>query len=503
MRLIKLSFVETADLPDCYIRPYEANFRKEIGESFSKATEGASRISAESLAKVTHSMIAPSAGRAIQSNIDNGWGASRLMFAMVVEVAARGEDDRYLYIVGSTDQASYTTRRRKVSFDQEMRLNFNSITRVLMTQSMYRGDKVYVPKIETHDQVLNRRSIQNNQDAKRPATARPVDLFRRVSSTARFGGLLDSSGINGRDYTGGFTSPLVASSRVNNSPSHYLSRSLSAWIKKSADPNNNFHGDMDNEDIADDAVALVGENLLEDDPYISAIARDTNILRNGFITYGELMDLNPDYDDNRNTGLLRMSDRRVDRRADRNCWRAADNETIAAQIIANSLPGIMINSMYSIVKDIVINTRCRMGESPLQSAFPQPFIPGMSIRGNFPYFESKIVDVMLHEITHGGMFDVEAHINANIDTEIEITISIDGGEDRFYVFPVFADAMIAPTLQEDLDSLTHISDSCVRLGRYLSNDRLGKHPNHSDNSLIDTTLDISRARDGRSTKLKY
>lgn len=386
-----------------------------------------------------------------------------------------------------------------------MKLFFNSITRVHMAQASYRGGStIWQPSIKAHDQILNRSAINGTRRRTdlTPTTARPSDLFNRKGSESAFGSHLRASGSNGNNTTGSFSSQLRASTRENNDPSRYLYRGLTAYAQATAASGQNAYGDEDDDTVMASASDKAPENVLEVDPYLERLKQDTGILESGYITFGELMDLNPEFDEETSLPFIPFENRKntVDL-AGAQSWNADTPECLAATIIAQSLPVVMINAMYSKVDNLIFNTRARMGEPRVLAGRCTPFIPGLEATSTLDYFESSLETVLLRGISHNGLFDIDATINANIDQDIEIWISLDGGDENYFVFPAFADSLLAPVLSDNIQTVDLLADDIVKLAANVHRARDKTTPSHvNENRGIDLSSSVSSARSERDDR---
>lgn len=499
MELIKMTFVEADSMLEQYIRPHSIDLRPSSVKIFSEATDNGSRLSPMKLAKGAAGLFLPETKNAVKlrAHAPNDWDHKRIMFAMVVAVMQRDHSCEYEYIVGTTDHAGYTTSGTRVTFDRKMKLYFNNITRIHLSESSYRGNRVWQPKIQTHDQILNRdalRGFDNRRSRDLPVSLRPTDLFRRQSGSGEFGSFVQSRDLKVNNMCGAFTSQLKASSRRNNSTSNYLASTLSAYSAAAADPSLAHYGEDHDAETLRVANDKVDETVLERDPYLEEIRRNTRILDDGYITFGELMDLNPDFDEDRQLPFRNLSGNRQ-RIHNQAGWKGDDDETLAAIMISRGLPGIMIMSQYSEVRDLVINTRARQNEYKVVAGKISPYVDGISVKANWPYFESQVEDVLMHEITRGGVFEVEARIHANIDQFIEIWISVDGGEEAYFEFPVCMDALVAPTQDSDTKAFDSLSKGVMDLAAELSARRSSQDAGHTTTPSISLSSDVRRARE--------
>lgn len=505
MKLLKLSLVETGGAMDGVIRSFDTDFKQSDIDRIIDLTDDGKNVSAFKLAEAisaNDSMIVPTTEFKVHSQIENGWNERRLMFAMVVEVQTTRNSSHYEYIVGYTDKSDYSKLHGKAKFDQDMKLFFNSITRVHMTGAAYRGgERIWQPSIKAHDQILNRSAINGRRRRTdlTPSTLRPMDLFNRKGSESAFGSHLRASGSIGTNTTGSFSTQLRASTRENNDPSRFLARSITAYTRATS---SNGSGDIEGDDddtLMATASDMAPENCLDVDPYLEELRRDTAILDSGYVTFGELMDMNPDFDEDSQLPFTPYEVRRntIDL-AGASSLNADTPEGIAAYVIAQALPAVMINAMYSKVDNLMFNTRARMGEPRVLAGRCSPFIPGLDVTSTIDYFESELEHVLLRQISHNGLFDIEATINANIDQDIEIWISIDGGPEQYFPFFAAGDSLTAPMLADNIDTVDLLADEITKLAESVRRARDDHSPSHvTENRGIDLSSDISSARDDR------
>lgn len=505
MDLIKLAFTQLAPMHDQYITPYSFDMRKHTIDEFAKVTNDGLNISPFRLAKAASGLLVPNTARErrLNAHAPNGWDTDRLAFAMVVAVNNRGRSKTYYYIVGTTDSDMSSGTDSKIKFDKRMKLYFNSITKVHMNESLHRDRAVWVPKITGHDQILNRDALKGFDNdrvdfGERPVSLRPTDLFRRRTGAQQFAGhFAGDAKVN--NLCGAFTQQLKSSNRDNNSTSLYLSRTLSAYMSSAADPDLAFHQDTGDHDTLNHAHDRVQENDLELDPYIEAMKEQHRILDDGYIRFSELVRMNPDFDFEKIIFGRQKRGSTISLSTQAG-WKGTDNETMAARIIARSLPNFMINAMYSEVENLVLDTTVRSGQNQVEVAKVWPFVDGISVRGNWPYFEGACRDILIHEATCGDRYSLTAKIDANIDRLIKIRLRIDGGDEAYFEFPACMDASLAPTLESDNKAFDALAKGVVGLASELSGRRLNAAPSHTDSPSLSLSSDVRQAREDRDAR---
>jgi len=230
--------------------------------------------------------------------------------------------------------------------------------------------------------------------------------------------------------------------------------------------------------------------------------RDTGILDSGYVTFGELMDMNPDFDEDTQLPFTPFNVRKdTINLQDATPWNADTPEGIAAYLISISLPAVMIHSMYSKVDNLILNTRARMGEPRVLAGRCTPFIPGLDATSSIDYFESTLEHGLLRQLSHNGMMDIDCTIDANIDQDIEIWISIDGGPEEYFAFAAHCDSLVAPTLTDNIETVDLLADDIVKLASKVVEARDNRHPSHvNENRGIDLSDNVSSAREDRDRR---
>jgi len=501
MRVLKLNFVEVPPMAEQYIRPYDFDMKNSRIDDLARLTDDGTNILPERLAKVSSSLMSPTTQRREKfvSQIDKGWGQARIMFSMVVETSSRPNHQEYEYIVGHTDHDGFAIQSggRDVILDNKMRMYFDQITHINLSGGFRRDREIWTPSIKASDLVLNRDTLRGfghddlaSGAGHRALTKRPTDLFRREGADLNYSSRnfsLDnksndrSADTNTNNTVGTFTTTLKMSSRDNNSPTSFLHRTLDGFV--TAASGLGLSNDSSPYGLPDErenklsnlkrAYGTVDENDPSADRYIEELKESTRILNSGYITYGELMEMNPEFVKSAQEDFALADKRKSYRHTDTRQWRGDDPETIAAFQIACSLPGMMIKNMYSKIDGLAINS---YGHSKLQritGGITSPYIEGIDTAATWPNFEHQVSEVLIHEVTRGAM-NFEAKIDANVDGYIDIWIRVDGGPESFHSFPAFCAGVVAPTLDTDVKSLSNMSRNVTDISNNLADSRMNR-----------------------------
>lgn len=503
MEVIKLTFIETPEFNDQHIRSYDTDLKSGMIEDALRRTRTADTFSPITVGRIASNLIRPT-GQSGLANIEGGWGRTRLRFAMVVALSDRNYHKEHSYITGYTDFADYSVMEDgNVRFDPDMKMYFNSVSRVSLIAYDNHGTNVMRPKLESHDQVLSRSSMgRNSRDS---ALMRPSDIFRRRNldvDDSIMGGL---SGTYTETFNrvGAFNSELAFSTRRNNSPTAYLHRSISSYAKSSDDVNasmgaSGYAGDHD--EVMAGVIDRVDENRIESDPWFDEKLRsETNALRSGYISYGELLATNPDLDEDRIVGLAALDRNERYRHEAAMNTRSDAPEAIAAQILAGSIPSLMLNAMYSRVENLVIDTHALYEEDRVIPGMAFPFVDGLDTSSTDMYFIDQIEHMVIPDISRNGMFSVTATLTIDIDGVIEGNISVDGGPEEYFCFPVFSDALNANVLSDSFERLDRISSDVMSVSEAFYQDKERRNarevPDRSTGSYRSTPLESNGPTD--------
>lgn len=505
MRLKKLMFVETRGAADAVIRTFDTDIRQSDIDRIIDLTDQGTNLTPARMARAlgtNTTIITPSTEFKLAGQIENGYGESRIMFAMVVEVHTSRRSSHYEYIVGFTDKSDPSYLSGQAIFDPDMKMYFNSITRINMTETTYRGSAVWQPSLKAHDQILNRAAIVGSRRRRSdqvPVSLRPSDLFNRKGSESHFGQHLRQAGSTGNNTTGAFSQQLRASTRENNDPTRFLTRSLDAYSRALAKSEEGTADRSDDDRLMVDASDNSPETCLDVDPFLETLREYSAIMESGYVTFGELMDNNPDFDQEHHHSFQPYHKREatIDL-AGAASWNSDADECLAATIIAQALPVIMMKAMYSKVDDLVLTTRV-LGDQPrVHAGRCSPFIPDFDPEATIDYFETTVEQLILETISQNGMRDVDVLIHANIDQDIEIWISIDGGEEHYFPHATFADSFSAPTLGGGMATIDTMADNIVKLAHGVRGSRERNHPTHVEtNTGLDLSTSVSSAREER------
>lgn len=495
MKILRMSMFETDGAIPVPIRPYEMDMRSKgtLVEDLVEATDFGRSIDNVRMSKIASGLLVPST-RSIHTEIPNGWGERRIMFAMALQVNENAYMEDIRYITGYTDHNDISALDGNVKFANDMRLYFNSIAKIQLSEVAVRGGRGVQPTVKENNLMLLRSSVSMDRGTggrrhNKPSLMRPYDVFARAGSNTVVNklhrNLADSSNIN--IVTGTFGTETALSSRRNNNSANYLSQALSGYMGARAAShdsasNSGMMGD-DEVNHNSNTSARLQESQIQDDVMFDEMARFSEIAQQGYITWGELLRMCPEFDEDRELPYVTWDSRiksasRKYRDADTTnrdyvsgladyqssaSFTESTTESLAALMIAQALPEILINAVYSKLDGLVIDTHPALHEPDIYMGLPHPFFDKVPVSYGARYLEDQLRHVVLPNISRNGAVHVQAHINANIDQDIEIWIQIDGGPEEYFIYPAWGEHALPPIMTDDVKDVHQLATSIANV----------------------------------------
>ena len=501
MEVKKLVMREMPRYSDQYLRPYETNARDgRLIDALEQATAGGEIIEAGSISDISGRIIIPTSRVDGLGKIQNGWDEQRFMFMMEVVVHKSATSRVHMVISGYTDHSEMsrvTNHSRKGVLPDDLRFYFNS-TYKLRTLRVNRGNEMGY-RINTSDagQILTRteRSDLSRNDRRGTVTLRPEDVIINNSSSEAFRDLLDDPDyidITGetdeyRDTRPEFREAIKVSRRSNTNSSDWLANTLSAL----RDAEDDFA--ESDKSVAVRARGKVREALLENEDFWEELAKDSQIMSSGYVEWGELKDWNRDLESVTDVSAGERT-RGIDKRG-YSRWDDTTNEALAATIIKDTIIGYMIEFLY-ITVNFNVDNDTRGGRVEHEIGKFVPFQQDMDIRDNMNKFMSRVKNEMFKSLLFHRDMILAISVSCSIFGDIEIDISIDGGEEERFIAPAFTDSINSPVITNRIELIDDISEDIRGISRAMNERRA----NHRDNSMRDRILTGGRSDERRNRR---
>lgn len=468
MQILELIFREMKGYDDQMIRSYNGNASPGNLQDLERMTDHGRDFSPSALSGIAGRIIRPVAETSLSAAITSGWGETRMMFAMKVLVRESRNSQQIHEISGYTDYVGATASLRGVVIDERMTLHFNSVTRITrMVADTPRGSR-HLTSINRSNQVISK---QSNPDftlargSQGTLTMRPEDLMSRNTTNNLFARRAKAEG--SLDLRGGYTmGTMKLSNRLNTSSTRFMARSMSALTTADAGDGviDELQHDRDTTRIFKDARGQVREDAITSDPVFEELSQDTNILHDGFITYGELVEMNRDFDWDSVPVYFTARGERKTLRGDYRPWDGMENEDIAVTMLVNALPMYLINHQLASISFTAKNFDS-LGEMVVIADNAVPIMEGPDLREVLPIFMSRLETEILLDILPWEGCPIDIEVNTAIAGETYVRISLDGANFEEYVFPTFCDSVVSPVVTESQDHMDNMAGTISQIAQ--------------------------------------
>lgn len=481
MQLIDLVFRERPGYQDMYLRPFSANATPELINRLAEDTRGGDDLTPASLSRTAGQIIRPASNIGETAIIASGWSEPRLMFLATVMMRKTQSTVVTLEISGYTDYMGVHRGIRGVSIDPELRLYFNSVTEIARHKFDRPGSGTgWMSRINNSNhfitsQVLPDFSLGNSGTQ----IMRPEDVFHVAPQSL----LQDSFSqrvakeTNYQDMRTTLTSRQPRfSNRMNDSSTRYLHRSISALATANEGHDYSPVHDLDRDvpSIMMDARAQVREHTVSSNPFFSELSRDTRILDQGFVTFGELAELNPDF--NFDDVKIYFMDPKLARAMENTSgWRGGDNTTIAATQIARALPTYMTLHQISYIEFDADNLG-GMDETVILIPQCLPIIGERISMQALDRFEQRLKTELFVDMLPWEDCAFSLQVRASLGADIEIKLQITGEDPGDFIFPVFCDSLVAPVLTDRRDDVEAMGSTIADIVDSLATDEMTPEP---------------------------
>lgn len=469
IKVLALQMFETGVYNDMVIRPYSSTLDGSAVHAFQETTLGGSRLTPDALAGVAGQIVRPTAQALGRANVVNGWDTRRLRFMLAIEQQDFAGASQIQYLTGYTDEVGVSHSR---ALNPNMRLYFNSsvLTRRVMMQTAY-GPQ-YMQNVNTATQLLRGgyspsfNGFETGLNAVE-ASMRPFDVFTILQSAQA-----DPYGhFSKYDLRSTFAEGIKKNSYKNNSAPTYLSGMFTELEKGYAAA-----------DSADDVQSVYSRiidgqrsEVLYNDPFLSAAARQTSFLEGGSITYGELCALCPGIDDIVDVHVFGDVQRTgTNFREHSEHWHGSNNETVLATILSHSVPAAMVDLMLTKVGFTATN-RTLNGALEVKISGAQTFAEGLDLSPYLQAFLVKLEGEVFRDLTLNGIIDFYVDCVFSLVGDSVINISVAGGPVTPFRIPSFCDATFAPVVTNSIDSVAYLAHDIEALSTNTTTRAVGSH----------------------------
>lgn len=448
--------------PQVVRRAYDTLVDGKVYDKLTDTIDPSKGIGKQNLINITGSIMNYSATDQTIIDLPNGISNDRIIFFLTFRrLTGYNGNVSFFYVNGYTD---------KVDLSYSGQMNPDTlfyINEIVEVRTGYRkngnGNPVYFQELVACDQI-----ISGTFDIHNLATAdhsiRPFDLFQRAredSVVARH-----RMGNNGYMLSDSFmftqANKYKKSSRINNNPYDYVSRSIKALDAAQGDR------EVSSED---DLYATASERVMEtgisNDNVISSFRHVCDIRRNGCFKLSDLHHVFPNSKD----PMLFVN------ASSKNKSTYIDSVDLTSRTYEVSIGSALVNAISSVALkhyltelafDLIPLPRYGLRDmnSPIYKVVfthARGYLPPEYLKTKLMDFERELLEsVMPSIVPDPDNVDVEFKLNFKITDKCHIDICINAGKWYPQVYPSFCDGLRAPVVATGPDSISGVSSDILR-----------------------------------------
>ena len=446
LRILSLRLIETGTYNEMYLRPYETVASQDnvsrLAEQVLMVTHEqqakqnqrpvqVNTIVPESIAGTCVGIVSPSATIQGPAKIPNGWGEKRIRF--ILEVSSRPQvGGNLIYYFQGYTSFNGVTNQGAIAEDMLFIINSYIVVDRSTVNTPYGIREV--DRVVGSNQLITDSFYKGIESPDKLYILRPTDIYDGITKNHIYNAM---SGLtNGQTmYDGSIVVGNIGktSSRSNNTPPEYLAKLLSSYNASVREA----HYDAR---FSENHLTLGRQMVVEDNPTHNPFLKRLGDVHNRqYVTNFYIGDLRSiDYNvDNVTDYVLRGPAQRaqVHMAGSSEYWQGADYPTVAASILANSVPAIMLDVLLT--RLVFGSTNNDLGGRVTTTIIDGKSVVNADLSENYQRFIHKFNSLVIPDITFRGE---QLYIFG--DTIIDIAIG--GYPKTRYVVPSFCDHLIAP-----------------------------------------------------------
>lgn len=493
-QITKFILTQTGTYQEQTRRPFVSNVSAEAMQALANDTRDGQNfgVAAMQNAALANLIAIQSTPEGIAS-VANGWRFRRFRGLMVVSekspFAGRAETMRVYYVYTDNSEESYNR-----NLDPQMRIYFNSET--IVTERLIPTANGVVPQAQimgSYQIVAPVNAQAGNHSNPTTYMVRPEDIYhgaqtRLVNEKLKYSGFLGEGvsadmSIDGR-YTMGGSSTQMYNKRSDLAPARYLSRTMLA--QQHANKEAALDGVMgqDQEVMFGAAGSYIANPSMVSNTFF-ALLRDRfpSFTERGFITYGQLCSLFPHLD---SITDYSMADARAVRREnlaeDSNHFNGSDPCTMAASLISQVVPGIMMDNFIQAFAFTAMNGvgGSQYNLTPIPNTL-KGVVDNLEMSRYVEEFFRRIVTDVLESISMRNQIQFSFSMHADLGADSVIDIQMHSQPSIRYVIPTYNDSLFSSVVTQSYDLNAKISKDLI----YATSQVMPSHNNPQTAQLVD------------------
>lgn len=472
--IVKMLFTSTGTYNDMVIRPYTTNLTgDEVNELVEVTLNGAS-ITNEALSGVASKIMRPSTESRGVVPITHGWGERRLRFLIeATEDLGHGHVNR-LIISGFTEHYGFAPQSQ--SLDPEMRLFFNNVIHIRSNLENTPTGRIQRDAVAEASQIISllpeEQSISHNGWANQGYGPAPLYYMSRPEDVAVS---LMSEAIADDHVIGLETvmSPRPKKSRRSNThaPS-FLSRTLNALKTAAITSENDFEGSGLDYQYSKARSSLKDPRITLDG-FMEHLIAATDYSHTGSVRWADFVRVFPEAAMDHVTKVYLKGNVHqatpMDggvmapfERGSTEHWNGNSMETIAATILSNAVPAVMMELMFTKLTFVATNNTLN-GMPAIEIRDAASFTRGLNMEQYLYALEQRLINEVIMDITRNNSISFHLMMRVDVIGDTAISISIGSGPVIDYSVPTFCDSLISPVARVTDFDLRQLSNDISQI----------------------------------------
>lgn len=453
-----------------YRRPFETHLDGQGLQMFQQKLADAPAYAPAMLNGIANQFIMPSAQPEKQLFIPQGFGEQRLRFHMKVIHNFRMGGQVIEHLVGYTNYVGASA----AGFASDCEFYVNSTVMVRESQEMTPTGLQTFSNMADNSHILVDNQWDGIYGGNNEQRMRPEDVFAAMSRNH-----LQGMGTNLIDGRSTMSNVAVKSSRKNSLAPMFMANVLENY--RNAKQSEEFG--QGEQQILGQARGYASDNNVGKDPFLSAIAGIRGAPLGNTFTWRDLERLDPNA--LRNTTLIQMDQAAkgdahwAGQTAD---WGGADGTTLAATILSQSVPGLMMDMMLT---ELVFTcTNHVIGGGVNFQPFHAASFTSLPVGPIVDQFMIRFQQEILNDLTFHNQIGFALKVEMDLYGHSKLSISMNNEPYTDYVVPSFADALLVPVVTNNHQNAMNIANDFDQLLTALNGDCQGYSGGESNFGLI-------------------
>ena len=471
LKITKFLIQETGTYNPMYIRPYVTHVTSDTANTIAQRVEQSGTVTAGTFSGLTSSLISPSSSAMGEIPIPNGWTEKRLSFLLTLELESSLSGNKIIYVQGFSD---YMGVSYNGAIDPNMKFFINSITVVSRNTINTPMGVQYMDRVTETAQVINGKLfVDHSYDYNGVYGLRPYDIFMSAQTSSvrqAYKNLNDTRVRLDNSAT------LTRSSRKNNVPTSYMATLVDSYTKSSE---LSAYGGIP-ADVYSNAASMATDTGVINNEFIRALEFSSGVPNPTFFNSVMLEHIDPNLANV--TNFIKIGNTQLvglHTAGETEYWGGAGRETVAATLLSNAIPALMLE--YMINKIYFRSTNHDITGQMNTVLIDAKSITNLDLSKSFAMFKYRLENEILFDLTFGNQIAYMLEVSCDVFGESRISISLDSGPMIVFATPSFCDSLIAPVYTTNKDILYTVSHDMEQIFSNISN---SSHTQPMINNLI-------------------